>query len=107
MKNGFIGHEVKFQGDFKEPREGESLAKRLSRMNRERRGIFGDTRGLERVTEKLVTSKCVKVGTLFVLSAQDRDGNTIQISTQDKGDLSGCFEEGKRYSLRIQEYSQN
>jgi len=49
MKNGFIGHEVKFRGDFKEPREGESLAKRLSRMNREKKGIFGDTRGKTRV----------------------------------------------------------
>jgi hypothetical protein len=48
MKNGFIGHEVKFRGDFKEPREGESLAKRLSRMNREKQGIFGDTRGKKR-----------------------------------------------------------
>lgn len=47
--DGFVGHEVKFQGDFKEPREGESLAKRLSRISREKRGVHGDTRGKIRV----------------------------------------------------------
>jgi len=43
-----------FQGDFKEPMERESLAKRTSRLIREKRGVYGDTRGQKRVRIKQV-----------------------------------------------------